>query len=269
MGEGLFDFGDVDGPRRAARLQHDLGVCGRASGEIFVADTYNGKIKIIDEARGEVRTVAFGSELLEPAGLCFAPDGKLLIADTNHHRILALSADLKTAAPFEIRGAPAIAENAASQHNSAQKISEAQISSSGADWFTAVLRLPDGAALAPGDGAVELTLLAPPGHEFAADSPLRALIEISRRPDLIAVAEEHRTNAQGGARQLLSLPARVAELARAVESELIATVDFVACNKGDAAACTPGRSLVRVPLRLAPAPKGVRALAFEVPLQLA
>ena len=40
----LFTFGDVDGPKGKARLQHCLDVAYH-DGRLYVADTYNNKIK--------------------------------------------------------------------------------------------------------------------------------------------------------------------------------------------------------------------------------
>ena len=53
----LFTFGDVDGPPGQARLQHPLGVVYYRD-RLYVADTYNNKIKVIDPASGEVTTLA-------------------------------------------------------------------------------------------------------------------------------------------------------------------------------------------------------------------
>ena len=90
----LFTFGDVDGPAAKARFQHPLGVAFR-EGRLYVADTYNNKIRAIDLAAGEVSTVA-GSLMPgnqddpaafdEPAGISVA-GGKLYVADTNNHAI--------------------------------------------------------------------------------------------------------------------------------------------------------------------------------------
>src|SRR5262249_1130167 len=49
VGEGLFEFGDMDGTGDDVRLQHALGVVF-VEGKLFVADTYNSKIKVIDPA---------------------------------------------------------------------------------------------------------------------------------------------------------------------------------------------------------------------------
>ena len=43
----LFKFGDVDGELGENLLQHALGVDGGPNGEIFIADTYNSRIKVI------------------------------------------------------------------------------------------------------------------------------------------------------------------------------------------------------------------------------
>lgn len=96
IGEGLFEFGDIDGPAGEARLQHCLGVA-YVPGGVYIADTYNHKIKYLDLEKMEVRTVlgtgtlgdALGDtvELHEPNDVKVA-GGVLYIADTNNHRIL-------------------------------------------------------------------------------------------------------------------------------------------------------------------------------------
>ncbi|HEY9766378.1 MAG TPA: alkyl hydroperoxide reductase, partial [Chroococcales cyanobacterium] len=95
VGEGLFTFGDKDGTGEEVRLQHPLGVAfGREA--IFLADTYNHKVKILDPIERSVKTV-FGKGIpgfedgrnpsfYEPGGLSLAGDS-LFIADTNNHSI--------------------------------------------------------------------------------------------------------------------------------------------------------------------------------------
>ena len=53
----LFTFGDVDGPAAKARFQHPLGVAFH-DGRIYVADTYNNKIRVVDPSDGTTRTLA-------------------------------------------------------------------------------------------------------------------------------------------------------------------------------------------------------------------
>ncbi len=109
----LFTFGDADGTAEAARFQHPLGVVYYGD-KIYVADTYNSKIRIVDPADGSVRTLAApkmpnaGSHIsndpnstfdirhstfFEPGGLT-AAGNKLYVADTNNHLIRTI--DLKT-----------------------------------------------------------------------------------------------------------------------------------------------------------------------------
>jgi hypothetical protein len=47
VGHGLFEFGHQDGNLDDALLQHPLGLCAIRD-TIFVADTYNSAIRIID-----------------------------------------------------------------------------------------------------------------------------------------------------------------------------------------------------------------------------
>src|SRR5207253_491962 len=44
-GQGLFDFGYVDGPATEALFQHPLGVLALPDGAVLVADTYNGAVR--------------------------------------------------------------------------------------------------------------------------------------------------------------------------------------------------------------------------------
>jgi hypothetical protein len=91
VGHGLFDFGDVDGDRERARLQHPIGLAFDG-GYLWVADTYNSKVKRVDPKDGSVKTFAGGSDrsvVSEPAGIS-ARGGVLFIADTDHHRVVKL-----------------------------------------------------------------------------------------------------------------------------------------------------------------------------------
>lgn len=90
----LFDFGLVDGTGSDARFQHPLGVV-HVDGLLFVADTYNSALRVIDLANGAVTTLAGGDQgwadgpeprFSEPGGISFA-SGYLYVADTNNHVI--------------------------------------------------------------------------------------------------------------------------------------------------------------------------------------
>src|SRR5207244_11780191 len=84
-----------------ARLQHPLGIAWSA-GVLFVADSYNHKIKKVDPAKDESRTFLGDGRpgdrenpprFSEPAGLSVAGTD-LYVADTNHHQIRKV--DLQT-----------------------------------------------------------------------------------------------------------------------------------------------------------------------------
>ena len=94
LGEGLFEFGDRDGKALQVRLQHCLGVAYH-EGKIYIADTYNNKVKTFDLSTKEcVTSIGSGepTDLYEPGGLCVAAGAngaRLYIADTNNHRVLS------------------------------------------------------------------------------------------------------------------------------------------------------------------------------------
>jgi len=116
-GEDLFVFGDQDGEGEVVRLQHPLGITA-GNGALYVADSYNNKIKRLDPATrrvttwlgpgvaGEQQGAGSAASLREPGGLCAADPG-LFIADTNNHRIAF--ADWKTGRLRIIIGAGATA----------------------------------------------------------------------------------------------------------------------------------------------------------------
>jgi thiol-disulfide isomerase/thioredoxin len=99
VGEGLFDFGFVDGPVASARLQHPLGVTVLADGSVAVLDTYNGAIRRFDPAADQVTTLARG--LAEPSGALLV-DGDLVVVESAAHRLIrpVPSAELVAGAPL-------------------------------------------------------------------------------------------------------------------------------------------------------------------------
>lgn len=102
VGTGLFDSGDKDGVGDAVRLQHAQGIVWAADG-LYVADTYNNKIKRVNPATRQSTTLLGdgtagyrdGDVPLfdEPGGVSVSGD-KLYVADTNNHAIRV--ADLAT-----------------------------------------------------------------------------------------------------------------------------------------------------------------------------
>jgi DNA-binding beta-propeller fold protein YncE len=112
-GGDLFDFGDTDGRGDDVRLQHPLGITA-LDGLLYIADTYNHKIKVLDSRTRKVATLAgtgaSGSSngplksatFHEPGGIAAAA-GRLFVADTNNHaiRVIDLAAGNVTTVPIE------------------------------------------------------------------------------------------------------------------------------------------------------------------------
>ena len=110
VGKGLFDFGDADGIGGQVRLQHPLGVAYH-DGKLYVADTYNSKIKVIDPSKRASTTLVANDRdgvplFREPGGLSIA-NGKLYVADTNAHRIRVIDLKTKTVTSLSLEGVEA------------------------------------------------------------------------------------------------------------------------------------------------------------------
>ena len=110
VGEGLFEFGDVDGVGDRVRLQHALGVAYH-DGLLYVADTYNSKIKVLDPVTRTCKTFLGGEPegwlatplFNEPGGISYAA-GKLYVADTNAHRIRVVDVKTREVTTLELQG---------------------------------------------------------------------------------------------------------------------------------------------------------------------
>ncbi len=120
VGLHLFEFGDRDGEGHHVRLQHPLGITWK-DGELFIADTYNHRIKrILPATRSAFSLLGAGrpgcadglglaAEFAEPGGLSFAGD-LLFIADTNNHLIRVANLQTMQVSTLEITGLPAAAQ---------------------------------------------------------------------------------------------------------------------------------------------------------------
>ncbi|KAH9755575.1 protein SUPPRESSOR OF QUENCHING 1 [Citrus sinensis] len=116
--DNLFKFGDRDGMGSEVLLQHPLGVYCAKNGQIYVADSYNHKIKKLDPASNRVSTLAgigkagfkdgaaLAAQLSEPAGIIEAQNGNLFIADTNNNiiRYLDLNKEEPELQTLELKG---------------------------------------------------------------------------------------------------------------------------------------------------------------------
>jgi len=87
VGKGPWEFGDAAGNRDTVRLQHPLSVAVDPRGLVFVADSYNSKLKAINLKSGETRSFNLPYRFHEPEGVS-ASHGALWVANTNAHEIV-------------------------------------------------------------------------------------------------------------------------------------------------------------------------------------
>jgi thiol-disulfide isomerase/thioredoxin len=163
-GEGLFEFGLRDGPLARARFQHPLGLA-LVGPVLWVSDTFNGAVRRISLSDGQVTTVARG--LAQPGGLT-ASGGQLVVADTDHHRLVRLDPGTGALTPIAVAGLtpppvrgleerPVLATRALPL----QHVEDASVASSGASLVLEV-RLPE-------------------GHTFTAGAPQRVELSVGGR----------------------------------------------------------------------------------------
>ncbi len=84
--------GYVDGPAPQARFNGPIGVGLDNNGNVYVADTYNDRIRKIS-ADGQVTTVAPGSTFDTPCGIVVTADGSLIVADTGNNQVRKIAPD--------------------------------------------------------------------------------------------------------------------------------------------------------------------------------
>jgi sugar lactone lactonase YvrE/thiol-disulfide isomerase/thioredoxin len=116
----LHVFGLADGTGFDAKFQHPLAVLHH-DGKVFVADTYNHAIRVVDARSGATTTlVGMGSPgasdtapigFYEPSGLALH-EGRLYVADTNNHRIRTVDLATRGVSTLPTKGVP-IPEEAA------------------------------------------------------------------------------------------------------------------------------------------------------------
>ncbi len=187
--DNLFDFGDVDGVVGVSRLQHPLGVTGADDGMIYVADTYNSRIKQIDPATNTITTLAGAgegggfhdgsgtdAEVDEPGGISVAGN-RLFIADTNNNaiRVLDLTTNRMSTILFP--------------NPETLQISDQPTVIGGNNAQGETLTLPE-QTVAPGDGAITVRIVLPDGYKINPDAPSRS--EWNNSSEAIDIPEAER-----------------------------------------------------------------------------
>ena len=153
----LFDFGDIDGELGVNRLQHALDVVGDGAGTLYIADTYNSKIKRVDQETLITTTLSAdqsgytdgdlaSARFYEPGGLDYA-DGKLYVADTNNHAIRVIDIASNTVETVRFSNPQALQMNGQATvigGNSNTEVLESQQVQAGTGEIILTIILPDG-----------------------------------------------------------------------------------------------------------------------------
>jgi thiol-disulfide isomerase/thioredoxin len=235
VGLDLFVFGDVDGDRTTTRLQHPIGMTF-ADGAVWVADSYNSKLKRIDPRTGVTRTVLGGSDrrdLAEPAGLAAGP-GALFIADTNHHRVLRLPLASKGSARPEPL---ALQDLAAPLEGIAGPAAPRKVTVNPADPVASLgtIRIPPNAS-----SQIRVRWELPSGTGVNEAAPFRVVW--TEAPGLARIPDAARANGaevQGG----FDVPIEPA--AGAKSASLTGVLDMVVCDIVTHAVCVPVRRTLK------------------------
>lgn len=89
VGVGPWEFGDAAGGRDTARLQNPLAVALDPRGIVFIADSYNHRIKALSMKTGVLRPLNINYRFNEPGGLAVG-GGALWVANTNVHEVVRI-----------------------------------------------------------------------------------------------------------------------------------------------------------------------------------
>jgi hypothetical protein len=174
---GLFAFSDIDGRGDEVRLQHCLGLA-YADGKLYIADTYNNKIKVCDPPTKTVKTLVGNREpgktddpahFYQPGGLSVA-NGVLYVADTDNSLIRTVNLKDRQVRTLEIEGL-----NPPPKPKSRPRFPNAQ-----------VVEVPP-QKVAPGDKLlIDVALPVPSGMKLNTEGSMPYLVETPGRTGVLA-----------------------------------------------------------------------------------
>lgn len=262
VGTGLFDFGDVDGVGDEVRLQHPLGVTVAADGYLYVADTYNNKIKRIDPATRESVTFAGTGEpgaadgenaqFYEPGGIDYA-NGKLYVADTNNHAIRVIDVASRTVSTVVFPNATRLIADAALSTLPDAEPGAPPISApeSGLPLIFGSPDVDDNVMLpaqtvGAGQGTIRVNITMPEGYKFNKLAPFSATW---RENALVSIAPDWREYRAVEPVMPLEIPAEFS----AGQTELEGDFAIYWCEAINETLCFVKRAHLVVPLTVDPA----------------
>jgi thiol-disulfide isomerase/thioredoxin/DNA-binding beta-propeller fold protein YncE len=263
-GGDLFEFGDEDGAGDAVRLQHPLGVLYVAGAGLFVADTYNHKIKLLDPATRAVKTVAGTGapgqadgdkpSFYEPGGLSVA-NGKLYVADTNNHAIRVVDPLTGKTSTLAIRGLqPPQTKAAPSAASSDAAISAATLAPE-------IAVAPQRLALAAAGDALKINVELPAGYHLNEAAPQRLQVSVASGAQVLALGSGQALTRSGRDVKLpLTVPLRASAAGAA---ELRAQLTAYYCREDNTGTCRVKTLVWKVPIRVSADATAPREIKLE------
>jgi thiol-disulfide isomerase/thioredoxin len=257
VGGDLFEFGDRDGEGDDVRLQHPLGLA-LVGGQLFITDTYNHKVKVLDPRARTVKTFAGtgkpgqadGSQasFYEPGGLT-AARGRLYIADTNNHAVRVVDLATKQTTTLVIRGLEPPAATAPASDNDAGPNAETS-------------KLAPQQLAATGDASLVVDVALPAGYHINPAAPNRYNVSVANGVERLALAGDDAKKLSAMSKNLrlpLRLPLRAIAPGAA---EIHVGVTLYYCREDNTGTCRIKSFVWTVPVEVTTA-----GAAHEIKLQ--
>ena len=250
VGEGLFEFGDKDGKAGEVRLQHPLGVVYH-DGALYVADTYNNKIKRITAKDKSSQTfVGTGEEGLadgeratfdEPGGVSVA-FGKLYIADTNNHAVRVADLKTKRVETLQIKGLERLRPRMREKQFVGDVIEAGQ------------------QTIEPGDATLTLQLELPAGYKLNALAPSAVAVNVAQK-QVVGLKDAAGENIRNP-RFPVSIPIKAVEGETTVEARYV----IYYCESAKESLCFIKEAKISIPVKVK---KGAGGRALSATYKLA
>ncbi len=247
-------------------MQHPLGVAWH-DGRIYIADTYNNKIKVLDPVTRTVKTFAgsgragdddaqgkpaTAATFNEPSGLAVA-DGKLFVADTNNHRIrtIDLSGNHAVATLAIVGLAPPVEPQAAVA---------AKPKFEGAEQVK-IAAMP----VKPQEGAIHLAVRfeLPAGYHMNPQAPMRYYLQAAGGAALAdaTILEKFQKIKEPAAKFEVRIPVT----ATSGEETLKLSMNYYYCQEGENGLCKIGSVSWTIPVQLVPPRPRLQRSKFPSP----
>jgi hypothetical protein len=238
-------------------LQHPLGVA-LAGGRLYVADTYNHKVKVLDPEKGTCTTLAgtgrpgfedggaAEASFCEPGGIG-AAGGRLYVADTNNHAIRVVDPKTGEVVTLRLHGLMVPGVGAAP---------------GAVDWMPAEeVEAPEALVAPDAEGALAIALDLPAGHHVNPEAPFTVQVEVEG--DAVDVAEADRQRVAKAPALPLRLPFRGGPAGR--RGRLTVDVTFYYCREDGRGLCLIQPVRWAVPLKTAGGGAAEVRLTFAPP----